>query len=391
VPNVSPGVELHVSVRDSGIGIPADKQAAIFEAFTQADGSTTRKYGGTGLGLTISSQLVGLMGGRLWVESEPGKGSTFHFVIRLERAAVESPAPATDAEVSLEGLAVLVVDDNATNRRILVETLKHWGMKPSAAEGGVMALAVLEEAARLGTPFSLVLIDAKMSDMDGFALAAQIRSHPKLAGATIMMLSSAGQKGEAAACRELGVAAHLTKPVRPNELHQAIRSALGAARTTTASASSRHAAPKQNLRVLLAEDNPVNQRLAVRLLEKAGHAVTVAGNGQEALDALARESFDVVLMDVQMPVLGGLEAVIVLREREKGKGTHQPVIAMTAHAMAGDREKCLEAGMDGYVTKPIQTRELFAAIAAVVPGYTPPESNKEPVPLPASVPCASST
>jgi signal transduction histidine kinase/CheY-like chemotaxis protein len=359
---------LHFSVRDTGIGIPAAKQRLIFEAFAQADASTTRQYGGTGLGLAISSRLVELMGGRIWVESEVGRGSTFHFTARLglqgEPAAGPPPPP-----VALRGLRALVVDDHATNRRILQDILGNWGMRPTAVEGGRAALAELRRAAVSGDPFPLVLLDAMMPGMDGFALAEQLARHPELGGATVLMMSSAGRPSDAARCRRLNIAACLTKPVKQSELLDAILTALGRP------PAERHepAAPpvpqegRRGLRVLLAEDNAVNQTLAVILLQKEGHRVVVAGNGREALDALDRQPFDLVLMDVQMPELDGLEATAALRRKERATGTHVPVIAMTAHAMKGDRERCLQAGMDGYVSKPIQPQELWEAIGFLVP------------------------
>ncbi len=361
-------VELHFAVCDTGIGIPPDKQPAIFSAFAQADTSTTRKYGGTGLGLTISRRLVEMMGGRIWLESEAGRGSTFHFTVRcplsarpLERAA--------GAPMDLRDLLVLVVDDNATNRRILNEMLVHWQMRPTTADGGGAALGCMMHAAAAGTPFPLVLIDAHMPEMDGFELAERITHTPELAGATIMMLSSADLTGEAARCRELGVAAFLTKPIRQSELLDTIllamgRAALGERRPLVTSESL--PASISRLRILLAEDNAVNQRLAVRLLEKRGHTVMVANNGREALTALEREPFDLVLMDVWMPEMDGFEATAAIRERELLCRTHVPIVAMTAHAMKGDEERCLEAGMDAYLPKPIDSQRLFRTIDSLI-------------------------
>ena len=363
---------LHFSVRDTGIGIPLEKQRLIFEAFTQADGSTTRKYGGTGLGLTISSQLVEMMGGRIWVESEVGQGSMFHFSARFGLQDTSAAKPVATAQpVYLRDLPVLVVDDNATNRRILAETLSHWGMRPTTVDGGQSALAAMQRASHSGTPFSLVLLDAQMPEMDGFALAERIKAwsrdrSPQSAGATILMLSSAGQPGDAARCRELGVVAYLTKPIKSLDLLNAVLKVLGTPATHDGQSSlvTRHSlrAGRRSLRILLAEDNAVNQKLAARILEKQGHTVAVANHGREALDVLAERPFDLVLMDVQMPVMGGFEATAAIRESEKASGLRIPIIAMTAHAMKGDRERCLEAGMDGYVSKPIQVEELFKAI-----------------------------
>jgi len=368
--------ELHFSVRDTGIGIPAAKQHAIFRAFEQADGSTTRRFGGTGLGLTISTQLVGLMGGRMWVESEPGAGSTFHFTGRFGLSTMPTPHAARVSAHNLRNLPVLVVDDNATNRRILMDMLTQWTMWPAAVENGRDAIARMEQASESNQSFPLVLLDAQMPDLDGFAVAERIRQNPKLAGATIMMLSSAGQLGDADRCRQLGVYTYLTKPIKQSDLFDAILTTLAAAPASeTPAAKGRGAGATESsvavpatppLRILLAEDNAVNQRVAVRLLEKRGHSVAVAGNGSEALTRLERETFDLVLMDVQMPVMDGLEATAAIRAREAGTGARTPIIAMTAHAMRGDRERCLEAGMDEYVAKPVQPAELFKAINATL-------------------------
>ncbi len=359
-------VLLHFSVQDTGIGIPAEKQAVIFEAFAQADSSTTRKYGGTGLGLAISVQLVALMGGRLWVESAAGQGSTFHFTARLRvghgsvAGRIRIPPP------KLEGMPVLVVDDNATNRQILAEVLSRWRMRPTVASGGTAALALLEQAAAAGKPFPLVLLDAHMPDVDGFAVAERIKASPELARAAVLMLTSSGRPGDLERCREMGIAAHLLKPVAQGELLEAVVRALHLSleRAAVREASASEAVPEKlrPLRILLAEDNLVNQRLAVGLLEKRGHAVVIAGDGKQALAAVEREPFDLMFMDVQMPEMGGFEATARIRATEKTTGRHLPIIAMTAYAMKGDRERCLASGMDGYVSKPIQAAELFRAI-----------------------------
>jgi PAS domain S-box-containing protein len=358
---------LHFAVSDTGIGIPADKRDRVFEAFTQAESSTTRRYGGTGLGLTICARLVGLMGGRIWVDSEVGKGSTFHFTASLRRASGPVPSRPVPPGGSLRGLRVLVVDDNATNRLIFSEQLASWGMKPVAVENARDGLATLVAAARVGEPFPLVLLDAMMPGTDGFRLAAAIREDPQLHRAVLLMLSSAGRIEDAQRCRELGIAACLTKPVKEAELLQAILTALQVAPTNEPPAAAAAAAvpPTRPLKVLLAEDNPVNQRLAVRLLEKQGHAVVVVGDGRQALAALEGGSFDVVLMDVQMPEMDGLAATEALRQREQATGGRMPVLAMTAYAMKGDRERCLAAGMDGYLSKPIQPNELWQALAQI--------------------------
>jgi CheY-like chemotaxis protein len=306
-----------------------------------------------------------MMGGAMWVQSEVGKGSHFHFTAYLVAASakeikVGAPAP---PEV-LRGVKVLVVDDNRTNRRILEGMLRHWEMKPVAVESGDLALAQLSEGHEAGAPYRLVLTDMHMPKMDGFALVERIRQRPELSTATIMMLTSAGHRGDAARCQELGVSAYLLKPIRQSELREAIARVLGAEKpqgaipllTRYSLQDARE--PGSSLKLLLAEDNLVNQRLAVRLLEKRGHRVAVAANGVEALAALKKESFDVVFMDVQMPEMDGMETTAAIREEEKGTGEHVVVIALTAHAMKGDREQCLAAGMDGYLSKPIRPQEL---------------------------------
>jgi PAS domain S-box-containing protein len=357
---------LHFTVADTGIGIPREKQQAIFESFTQADASTTRKYGGTGLGLTITSRLASLMGGRIWVESEPGKGSEFHFIIRVGVSNTPLQQPEADLPyVLMPGIRVLVVDDNETNRMILDRTLSRWQMRPTCVESGELALQQLIAARESGDPFRLILTDMHMPGMDGFTLVKQIRSKIEFSMATVMMLSSAAHRGDTALCRELGLSAYLIKPVRQNELRDAIARSLdrrGKADAAAPAVDRRVARPGAALNVLLAEDNPVNQRLATRLLEKRGHRVTVAGNGQEAIDHLAKASYDLVLMDVQMPLIDGLEATRMIREREKETGMHQPIVALTAHAIKGDQERCLEAGMDGYLSKPIRPEELDAVL-----------------------------
>jgi signal transduction histidine kinase/DNA-binding response OmpR family regulator len=367
------GVTLHFAVRDTGIGIPPEKQRIIFEAFSQADGSTTRKYGGTGLGLAISSHLIEMMGGRIWVESETGRGSAFHFTARLGVSAGAIPDTPTE-EVSLVGLPVLVVDDNATNRRILGRTLSDWKAAPTLADSAEAALAALRRARDSRQPFALVLSDAHMPGVDGFTLAERIKQDADLAGATIMMLTSGGQRGDAARCRELGVAAYLTKPIRQSELKEAVCGVLASKQWSTATSSllTRHslreARPgrqrRRALRVLLAEDNIVNQQLAARLLDKRDIKSLVVGDGREAVRILERERFDLVLMDVQMPEMDGFEATAAIRAKEAETGAHLPIVAMTAHAMKGDRERCLAAGMDAYVAKPIRPEELFEAIDA---------------------------
>ena len=362
-------VRLGFSVRDTGIGIPREKQDLLFRAFSQVDASSTRRYGGTGLGLAISARLVQMMGGQIWVESEEGRGSTFRFTATLGVGEHQVVGPARELSL-LRSVAVLVVDDNATNRRILQERLSQWGMNVTAVEGGRQALAAMEAARRAGQPFSIVLLDSMMPEMDGFALAREINQHPTLAGATLMMLSSADRREDTVRCRELGVANYLVKPIRQSDLLRALTSVVGAPAGSPAAAAKRSRSLKaceRPLRVLLAEDNAVNQKLAVRLLEKRGHQVQLVENGRQAVDAVRRQSFDVVLMDVQMPEMDGFAATAAIREAEQGSNRHLPIIAMTAHAMKGDRERCLEAGMDGYVSKPLTPEELFRTIENIFP------------------------
>jgi two-component system sensor histidine kinase/response regulator len=358
-------VNLRFTVADTGMGIPLEKQRLIFEAFAQADASTTRKFGGTGLGLAISARLTELMGGRIWVESEPGRGSRFHVALRLGVAANQRAAAAPMPE--LEALRILIVDDNASNRTFLHDLLQRWRMRPLVAEGAQDALACLARAQAAGDPVRLVLTDYEMPEVDGLELARRIRQDPVLADVPILMLSSAPQKGDSAACRELRIGSYLVKPIRQSELRKAIGNTLrpGDARRQAAPAEDKKRPPERALSVLVAEDNAVNQRVAVRLLEKEGHRVTLANNGLEALEALERAAFDVVLMDVQMPELDGFEATRRLREREQPQARRVPVIALTAHVMKGDRELCLAAGMDAYVSKPLQRRELLDTIERV--------------------------
>jgi PAS domain S-box-containing protein len=355
---------LHFTVADTGIGVPLEKQKIIFDPFTQADSSTTRKYGGTGLGLTISARLVGMMGGTIWMESGVGKGSQFHFTTRMmshgDVIAIGTSAP---PEI-LRSVKVLVVDDNRTNRQILEGMLRRWEMISTSVEGAKEALAEVRDAQSVGKPYGLILTDMHMPNMDGFEFVERIRHRPELFAPMIMMLTSAGHRGDAERCRELGVSAYLLKPIRQSELREAIARVLGAREQEGAiPLVTRYSLqdardPETVLRVLVAEDNPVNQRLAVRMLEKRGHRVVVAGNGREALDAVAKDTFDLVFMDVQMPEMDGIKATAGIREKEIGTSRHQIVVALTAHAMKGDRERCLANGMDEYLSKPIRPWEL---------------------------------
>ena len=367
-----PSISLRFSVSDTGIGIPKEKQSVIFGAFEQADSSTTRRYGGTGLGLAIASRLVELMGGRIGVTSEVGRGSTFWFTSQFVLPVGETVVrPAVEPSV-LADVRVLVVDDNQTNRRILDEVLGNWGMRPTSVESAANALARLREAAGEGEPFRLVLADACMPEMDGFDLVHEIKRADGLGSMVIMMLSSSDGAEEAQCCEDLGIRAFLRKPVKQSELFDAIMLSLGMMSPDHDGRRPRsHAA--RPLRILLAEDSLVNQKLAVGLLSRAGHEVVVAGDGREAVSAVAAGGFDLVLMDVQMPEMDGLEAAAAIRAREAGSGKHLPIIAMTAHAMKGDRQRCLAAGMDEYVSKPIRAHQLLSTIEQVLQSPRSPE------------------
>ena len=360
---------LHFSIADTGVGIPLEKQKSIFEGFSQADSSMARRFGGTGLGLTISSRLVEAMGGSIWVESKAGSGSVFHFHARfgLQKNAV----PLEEVDLAeLAGLPVLVVDGNATSCRLLQEMLTGWGLNPTMAARGPEALALLEEAKALGVPFPLVLLDAHIPQMNGYVIAGKIKNDPKFKESEVVMLTSVGLRGDAAKCREIGISAYLTKPIKRSDLLHAIKLMMGSREvqqenqpllTTHFIRESRNA-----LTVLVAEDNLVNQTLARRLLEKRGHTVIVAETGKAAVAAVEKQTFDLVLMDVQMPEMDGIEATAAIRERERTTGKHLPIIAMTANAMIGDKEHCLQIGMDGYVAKPLSVKELFEAIEALL-------------------------
>jgi two-component system, sensor histidine kinase and response regulator len=361
-------VVLHVAVRDTGIGIPADKLASIFEAFAQVDTSTTRHFGGTGLGLAIACTLVEMMQGRIWVESTVKQGSTFHFTVLLRIASPpETKRPLADAS-GLRGVSVLVVDDNATNRQILELIVANWGMKAQCAGGGDEALALLRQIRKEGRPLPLVLTDINMPNMDGFALAEQIRQDPSLSAVRIIALTSGIRTDDVQRCEQVGISVHLMKPVKQAELLSAVLSVV-AGTSNAAAASHAPAATTQSarsLQILLVEDGLANRKLAQGLLERRGHAVTVAEDGQQALDCLEHQSFDLILMDVQMPVMDGLAATRAIRARERLSGGHVPIIALTAHALKDDRQRCFDAGMDGYLTKPIRAQTLYETIESVM-------------------------
>ena len=363
-------VSVAFSVSDTGIGIAKENHAAIFDPFTQADGSTTRRFGGTGLGLTISRRLVELMGGTIGIESELGLGTQIYVTLPFEiRSPSATAAPQDAGPRDLVGLDVLVVDDNATNRRILEDILTAWGMRPIMVDGGLAAIEALDRALATGKPFPLAIIDFQMPDIDGFGLAERIKARPDLSTTMIMMLSSVDNKGDGVRCRELGIASYLTKPVRQSLLLEAVLSVLAISKRAIVppvvvkrqTINDAH----RPLNVLVAEDNAVNRMLVTALLTKRGHTVRTASNGREALVAVNDAEFDIVLMDVQMPEMDGLEATAAIRELEGVTGAHVQIIALTAHAMKGDREICLAAGMDEYLAKPIKPVELFAMIEAL--------------------------
>ncbi len=370
------GLVLHFAVSDTGIGIPADKRSIIFDAFAQADGSTTRKYGGTGLGLTISTQIVELMSGRIWVESEEGRGSTFHFTARLgpSEGQVRPDAHPSD----LRGLPVLVVADSPTSRRILAEMLESWQALPQEAGDGETGLDLLRRAPRGSRPCALVILDIQHSHPDGFTFARRLMEQQPLNRPRLILLTAAGQRGDSALCRDLDIGAYLLKPVSGPDVLEAIRRVMGQPATRgTRSLVTRHTLreSRRRLRVLLAEDNPVNRAVASRMLEKQGHVVVMVQDGRQAVAALERESFDLVLMDVQMPEMDGYEATAAIRRAEAKSGGHVPIIALTAHALQRDMEKCLRAGMDAYVSKPIEAGKLFEAIDGLI---TVPEAAAPP-------------
>jgi two-component system sensor histidine kinase/response regulator len=377
-------VELHFKITDTGIGIPPEKHQLLFQAFTQADSSTTRKYGGTGLGLAISARLVELMGGKIWLESTEGTGSTFHFTACYAQQPIKAEVPLPGPVANLKDVSVLVVDDNETNRRILHEMTSRWGMKPLAVDGGPAALAAIEAAGQRGDSFPVILMDAHMPGTDGFQLSEVIRRRSDIGEARILMLTSGGQPGEAERCRQVGISAYLLKPVMKGDLHRAILSVLGhehsdntAVRPLVTRHTLRESARKLN--ILVAEDNAVNQAVILRVLEKMGHSSVLARNGKEALALAFSQKFDLAFMDVQMPEMDGLAATEAIRQREKSVGTHLAIFAMTAHAMKGDRERCLQAGMDGYIMKPIRfgdVEKTLSGLSSAQPVSAPSPSGK---------------
>ena len=372
---------LHFVVADTGVGIPASKQASIFDAFVQVDGSSTRRHGGTGLGLAICGSLVKLMGGRIWVQSEPGKGSLFHFTARFGHAGTAQPSDARLSPPDLQGLPVLVVDDNATNRKILVENFKRWGMNAVAAGSGAQALKMVREADREGRAFQLILVDFQMPGMDGLELVRRMLSQTSPATPPIMMLSSVGWQVSSDQCEELGISVYLTKPVTAPTLFDAILRVLGSSSVVPAdpaSAPAPHPVPSTGLTILVVEDDSTNRILATNILRRNGYRVVIAKDGVEALEKVSLDSFDLILMDVQMPNMSGLEATAAIRKLEEASGLHTPILALTAHAMEGDRERCIEAGMDDYLSKPIHASHLLAKIHALIsrgPRYLPSTEN----------------
>jgi PAS domain S-box-containing protein len=361
---------LHFVIADTGIGIPEDKQRVIFDVFAQADSSMTRKYGGTGLGLAISSQLVDLLGGRIWVKSTPGKGSQFHFTARFMVPKGQDQTSAAPARPHFGDVPLLLVEDSISSRGFIGEWGKYWALRVKEAASADEAMVILDEAAERRKPFQVILIDADLPGHDSFILLDYIKDNPELAQAIIMMMASSNNRVDVSPWLRVGISAHLNKPVKPSELKNGILKILGLAPKPLEEAAlgpaPRGAVDRHAHRILIAEDNLVNQRVAIYMLEKQGHQVIGVMNGEEALAALERENFELVLMDVQMPKMDGFQATRMIRAREKETGLHLPIIAMTAHAMKGDREKCLAVGMDDYIAKPLNVKQLTETIARVM-------------------------
>ncbi|MEW6382229.1 MAG: PAS domain S-box protein [bacterium] len=375
-------IVLHFTISDTGIGIPEDKLEIIFESFRQVDGSSTRKYRGTGLGLTISKKLSEMMGGKIWVESALGKGSTFHFTAQFRLQTQKKPPAWISRPVEIQGLRVLIADDNSTNRKILRDTISYWGLLPQEAKDGKSALIELEKAAQEGHPYHLLLLDLQMPQMDGYEVSRCIKNNRRISDVKIILLTSFGQRGDGARSRKMGISGYLSKPIKQSDLLSTIMSVLAHGESDSTSDNARlitrHTIKEdcsiqkedcsiQPLKILLAEDNVINQKFALKLLNNLGHSVVLAENGQKVLDLVETHPIDLVLLDIQMPIMDGFEATRIIREKEKSSGIHLPIIAMTAYALRGDCEKCLEAGMDGYISKPVKIPELVKAINQVIP------------------------
>ncbi|HCS47290.1 MAG TPA: hypothetical protein DIW61_03155, partial [Candidatus Aminicenantes bacterium] len=365
---------LHFAIADTGIGIPGDKQKIIFDVFAQADSSMTRKYGGTGLGLAISSQLVDLLGGRIWVESAAGKGSTFHFTARFMLPQKEAQQTTLRPKMLFADLPLLLIEDNASSRRFISEWSTFWGLKVREAESADQAIVILDDAKERKKSFQIILLDANLPGHDSFIIMDYIKDNPELASSIIMMMSSSSNRIDASPWLKVGISAHLGKPIKPAELKNGILNVLGLApkplEPVVQGPEPETLPVRRAYRILIAEDNLVNQRVAIYMLEKQGHQVTGAMNGEEAMAAMEKENFELILMDVQMPKMDGFQATRLVRAKEKETGLHLPIIAMTAHAMKGDREKCLAVGMDDYIAKPLNVKQLSETIGRVMRSLT---------------------